>query len=169
MNKIENLFPIDIDNEGDILHQKISDVLSSLCYQKDQDIKIGMYARAIMIAFRKYESMGIESAIEYLDSIIVKKKQFADHSDKGFPVKIKADKRWPLVCENDCIFKKKCANSASAGDYRSESGTTPDFEKNEDGTITCYGSTVMNLGMRLFDKKENPTNYYQHYYEEDNL
>jgi hypothetical protein len=162
MSSIKDLFPIDVDNDGAVIRNKINELLISLCYTEDQDIKIRFYSMAIMATFREYEINGLEAALRQLDQMI-EKPALNDNSDIGFPVKLETDEKWPGICKNDCPFDRECANAGSAGDYRSESGLTPDFVKNEDSSITCHGCGDMEEGMRLFDDNGRPTTFYKHY------
>lgn len=53
-------------------------------------------------------------------------------------VGIIANRQTVICLDNDCIFKKECANHASAGDFRSEDGFKPQlFVLNEKTEVDC--------------------------------
>lgn len=67
-------------------------------------------------------------------------------------VKIKMlSARYPECQEDNCHYRRECANHQSAGDWRSEDGLTPDLKKNVDGEWECSQSPTDHSGARFSD------------------
>jgi hypothetical protein len=50
---------------------------------------------------------------------------------------IKVNSEWSLICEEpDCLYRKNCANHTTAGDFRTESGLTPELFLHR-GKVVC--------------------------------
>jgi len=44
-----------------------------------------------------------------------------------------------IICEDDCVYSRECANHTSAGEFRSEGGFTPELSVNE--RMECFCRT----------------------------
>ena len=62
----------------------------------------------------------------------------------------------PLCRSTDCAFNRDCANHATAGDFRSESGFTPNLYRNrpfDNDSWTCDQKETDESGLKFFNKQ----------------
>ena len=55
---------------------------------------------------------------------------------EAVPIKLDSHKCAMVLCNEDCIYQKSCANHTSAGDFRSEGGVRPRLSLRQ-GVVVC--------------------------------
>ncbi|MHC4188431.1 MAG: hypothetical protein ACYSUB_01980 [Planctomycetota bacterium] len=137
------------DNEGNMINKRAAE-LSQKVAQQVGELFESLFAEGMTVLEGRALEGYLEAELAFAATISMMYQQIG--REKQHPIQVKIWGKCPRCLDEKCLHSRECANHTSAGDFRTEDGSTPNLTKTDEEWVCTKLPLQLGKGAVLVDR-----------------